>query len=169
MDRTSFALESFKNMQDLIKFSDQKAAAILVVSGVIFTAFFKFSSSLTISSTFNFLSVLTFISLFLTASSLIIVVYVVTMRILKPRLAESYNDDELSLYYFEHIAYMGKAHLKIEYENLDDEKIREFLIDQQYEVSKILKRKIENLNLSFRLLFFSVVAFTASVTLVEIA
>jgi len=31
MNKTDYAIESFKNIQDLIKFADQKAGAVIVV------------------------------------------------------------------------------------------------------------------------------------------
>ncbi len=63
MDKINYALESFKNIQDLIKFADQKAGAILVVIGLIFTAFVQYLSNLTSSLTNpTFIGVLTFIA-----------------------------------------------------------------------------------------------------------
>jgi len=42
MDKTTFAFESFKNIQDLIKFADQKSSAVLVVAGLTFTGYIQF-------------------------------------------------------------------------------------------------------------------------------
>jgi hypothetical protein len=49
MDRITYALESFKNIQDLIKFTDQKSSAVLVVIGLVFTAFVQYIEKLTFS------------------------------------------------------------------------------------------------------------------------
>ena len=50
MNKPEYALESFKNIQDLIKFADQKAGALLVVIGLVFTAFVQYLEKLTFST-----------------------------------------------------------------------------------------------------------------------
>ncbi|ESS66027.1 hypothetical protein MGMO_216c00020 [Methyloglobulus morosus KoM1] len=52
MEKQNFALESIKNIQELIRFIDQKSGAVLLVSGLIMTAFLEFSKELI----FNFKS-----------------------------------------------------------------------------------------------------------------
>lgn len=64
MDKTTFAFESFKNIQDLIKFVDQKSSAVLVVTGLIFTGYIQFLQGLTFSFTenLNFYGIMTFVT-----------------------------------------------------------------------------------------------------------
>jgi len=168
LNKVVFALESLKNMQDLIKFSDQKAAAILVVSGVLFTAFFRFSNEMTILLNRNFtLEYFIVIGLLLVMGiSLFSVFYIVGFRVLKPRLAKSYNGD-LSLYYFEHLSFMGKEKIKEKYSWLNEEQMLIHLIEQQYELAMILEKKMSNLDMSFRLLFVSILSFILLVTFVR--
>jgi len=44
MDKINFSLESYKNIQELIKFTDQKAGVLLVISGIVLSTFLQFSN-----------------------------------------------------------------------------------------------------------------------------
>ena len=63
MEKQEFALESFKNIQQLIQFTDQKSGAILVVSGLVLTVFLEFSKNLVFRS-ISFGSIVIFIWVF---------------------------------------------------------------------------------------------------------
>lgn len=158
MDKISYALESFKNIQDLIKFADQKAGAILVVIGLIFTAFVQYLGNLSFSVTnTSFIGVLTFIAGIGTIICLSFVIYYSIFKILKPRLAKNYLDFELSTFYFEHISKESK-NIHAKFETITEEIMLKDILDQKIEVSKILNEKNQNLTFSFVWLFFSLIS-----------
>lgn len=158
MDKISYALESFKNIQDLIKFADQKAGAILVIIGLIFTAFVQCLGNLTFSiNNPTFLSVLTFIAGIGTIICLSFVIYYSIFKILKPRFAKNYQDGELSTFYFEHISKESK-NIHTKFETITEEIMLKDILDQKIEVSSILIEKNQNLSISFVWLFFSLIS-----------
>ena len=158
MDKFIFALESFKNIQDLIKFIDQKSSAVLVVTGLIFTGYTQFLEGLIFTSNFNSLGFLTFISSLSTLISLLIVIYISIYKVLKPRVATHYTANEYSLFYYEHIYQIGKDNILKQYNNLNSDVILKNIIDQQHEVSHILSKKTKFLSYSFSWLFVSIVS-----------
>lgn len=163
MDKINYALESFKNIQDLIKFADQKAGAVLIVVGLIFTAFVQNIEKLTFSTdNATVIGTITFLSGLVTLVCVVVVLYYSVFKILKPRFAKNYQEGELSTFYFEHINKDNKA-LHEKYENLSGEGMLKDIIDQQIEVSNILNEKNENLAKSFIWLF---AAFFASMVFI---
>ena len=157
MDKINYALESFKNLQDLIKFMDQKAGAILVVIGLIFTAFVQYLGNLK----FSFykptcIGVLTFMVGFATIVCLFFVIYYSIFKILKPRFAKNYQEGELSSFYFEHISKESK-NIHKKFESITDEIMLKDILDQKIEVSNILNEKNQYLSISFIWLFFSLI------------
>ena len=157
MDKITYALESFKNIQDLIKYIDQKSGAVLVVTGLIFAGYIEFLNDLTftVSNKTSFLGILTFFSSLLTLLSITMVVYISIFKVLKPRKAKDYHKKELSLFYYEHIFKLGKENVLIQYENLDKKNRLKNIVDQQHEVSNILNQKTIELAKSFNWLFLA--------------
>ncbi len=170
MKKTEFALETFKNLQDLVKFIDQKISATLVISGLILTVYLSLSKNIVFSefSKINLIGIIVFLSSLLTLISIIVVIYK-TIMILKPRLAKNYESNEKSLFYFEHISAMSKEQIINKYNELDENTILKQIIDQQYEVSLILNKKTIELNKSFTYLFVSILSliiFVISINLI---
>lgn len=158
MDKINYALESFKNIQDLIKFADQKAGAVLIVIGLIFTAFVQYLEKLTFSTdNVTGIGTITFLTGIATLICMIVVLYYSVFKILKPRFAKNYQEGELSTFYFEHISQVNKE-LHEKYESISDEIMLKDIIDQQIEVSHILHEKNENLEKSFIWLFAALFA-----------
>jgi hypothetical protein len=158
MDKINYALESFKNIQDLIKFADQKAGAILVVISLIFTAFVQYLGNLSFSLTNRtFIGVSTFIAGIGTLVCLSLVIYYSIFKILKPRLAKNYQESELSTFYFEHISKESKNIHKI-FETITEEIMIKDILNQKIEGSNILNETNQNLSLSFVWLFFSLIS-----------
>ena len=158
MNKTEFALESFKNTQDLIKFIDQKSGAILVIAGLVFTAFLQTSNNLRLVSEkpITFVETLIFLTGLVTVVNLLIVIYISIYKILKPRLAQGYKKDEVSLLYFEHLSALSKEEIYSQYEDLDESKILKYITDQQHEISRILELKTIALNKAFDFLSLSI-------------
>jgi hypothetical protein len=160
VDRLTFALESFKNIQDLIKFVDQKSGAILVVTGLIFTGYAQFIEGLIFVEPNNvaLLGILTFVASLSTFTSLIFVIYLNIFKVLKPRKAIHYKKDESSLFYYEHIYGTGKVEILNKYESIDEKTMLKNIIEQQHEIARILKLKTDSLNKSLNWLFASVLS-----------
>jgi hypothetical protein len=155
MDNVNYALESFKNIQDLIKFADQKAGAVLIVIGLIFAAFVQYLEKLTFSTdAITIIGTLTFLSGLTTILCMSSVLYYSIFKILKPRLAMNYQEGEVSTFYFEHISKENKAMHK-KFEMINEKIMLKDIIDQQIEVSNILIEKNKNLSKSFIWLFAS--------------
>lgn len=160
MDKINFAFESFKNIQDLIKFVDQKSSAVLVVAGLIFTGYIQFLQGLTFSLTegLTYYGITTFIASIATLISLLLVVHISIFKVLKPRKAKHYAKEDTSLFYYEHLAKVGKESVLETYKTIDTDIMLKNIIDQQHEVSKILKEKTAELGKSFNWLFASIVS-----------
>jgi len=102
-----FALKSFENIQELIRLIDQKSGAVLLVSGLILTAFLELSKDLVFNfKSLSYVGVATFMFGAITALLLISTIYLSVFKILRPRLAEHYSGNEFSLIYFNHLAAM---------------------------------------------------------------
>jgi hypothetical protein len=158
MDKINYALESFKNIQDLIKFADQKAGAILVVIGFIFSAFVQYLGNLVFSlANPTFIGVLTFVAGIGTMVCISFVLYYSLFKILKPRLSKNYREEELSTFYFEHVSKESK-NLHTKFETITEEIMLRDILDQKIEVSNILNEKHKNLSTSFVWLFFSLIS-----------
>ena len=106
MEKENFALESFKNIQELIRFIDQKSGAVLVIAGLAFTGYIEFAKNLRFVTfeEVNFLGVVSFLSGLVTIIYLLYVVWISIFKVLKPRLAKNYKNGEHSLFYFEHLS-----------------------------------------------------------------
>lgn len=151
MDKRELIFENFKNIQDLIKFIDQKAGALLVLYGFLLTAFIEFSKTLKFVNlnTINDTSQMFFSLLTLLVGLILILLityqfYIIIALILKPRNAKHYQTNQLSLFYYEHISKMEKEELINRFKNVEEEKLTEDLIEQVFEVSKILDQKTIN-------------------------
>lgn len=160
MEKQIFALESFKNIQELIRFIDQKSGAVLLVSGLILTVFLEFSKVLVFDfDSFSYASVVTFAFGLTTSASLIYTIYLSIFKILRPRLAMHYCGNECSLIYFNHLSIMtDKPTMFEEFKKLDNESILKNITDQIFEVSKVLDKKIIELHNAMNYLFFSVIS-----------
>ncbi len=160
MKKIEFALESFKNIQELIRFIDQKSGAILVLVGLFFTGYINFIKDLEFTQIkeANFWEFIVFVTSCLTLICLTRVIYISIFNVLKPQLAKNYKEDEFSLFYFEHLHALGKEKVNEEYQELKEDNMIKYIIDQQYEVSKILDSKTSELGKSFNWLFASLVS-----------
>lgn len=162
MEKIDYALESFKNIQDLIKFADQKAGAVLVVTGLIFTGYVQYLERLTLSHNENLssLEVVTFGASTMTLLSLFVVIFYTIFEVLKPRTAKYYNEEESSIFYYEHIFKKGKVEVLAKYDVTDEHQMLKDLVDQQHEIAGILTQKNNALSTAFIWLFISLVSVT---------
>lgn len=147
MDKHTFTLESFKNIQELIRFSDQKAAAVLVVAGLEMTVYFGAIDKLTFNKNYtSVFSILTLILGICTAIFLLATIYLTVFKVLHPRLAKHYSGNDASLFYFNHLASMtDKTDMFNQFNRVTDAVMLRNLTDQIFEVSKILNAKTNGL------------------------
>lgn len=147
MNRIAFALESFKNIQDLIKFVDQKTGAVLVIAGIISTGYFQYIDDLEFTP-LDEVSIWGFICFFVSmicTFCLLIIFYKTIFNILRPRIAKHYKQCDYSLFYYGHIVKETKEKLFDEYKELSEEAMLLSVIEQQFEVSQILQIKNDEL------------------------
>lgn len=163
MSRSTFALESFRNVQELIRFIDQKASAILVVYGLILTVFLEFIKRISYDKVFglnNWGQISLSLALLIVGVTLIFLLvyqlYYIIMQILRPRLAMNYKEDDHAIFYFEHIAEMKKKDLLKKYITATEEIMVEEIVGQLYEVSKIMKTKTYRLKRVMKFLFINI-------------
>lgn len=163
MEKESFAIENFRNIQALIVFVHNKAGAILVIYGFILSAFISFAKDLDfirISDVETDLDKSMAVLLILTGFALIVILivqmYVIIFGIIKPQMAASYPKGERSLFYFEHIASMEKSLFAKQFNDLPQEQILNEILSQVYEIAIILNGKMNKLSKSIGYLFASI-------------
>ncbi|GAS84920.1 unknown protein [Paenibacillus amylolyticus] len=160
MSKYSFTLDSFKNIQELIRFMDQKSSAILVIFGFILTAFVNNASKLHFVNPFlispwnGFLSSCTLLVGVSTLALLLYKIRIIINEILKPRVAKHYLPEHYSLFYYGHIKLMEKERYLEEVENMPENQAEQELAAQVYEVSQILSSKTESLNKVMSRMFY---------------
>jgi len=144
MDKVEYAIENFKNMQELIRFADQKAGAIVVVYGFIVTATYESSKGLDLvaPSSTNINGLLTFVVGFGLVSIILYQIHFILCSILRPKLAGDYKPGDSCLYYFEHVAAKNKAEILSCFAKLDDNTMLSDVGSQIYEVSNTLTTKM---------------------------
>lgn len=160
MDKDELMLFSHSNIQELIRFIDQKAGALLVIYGFIFTATIEFAKDLKFIDPFvlkkgwdTFQSILLFADGFFLLAILIYQVYFILFEVIKPREAKNYTQGESSVLYFGHISKLSKDHFVTKYESISEEDIKTEMLKQIHEISCIMSRKSENFNSILKYLF----------------
>lgn len=160
MDKDELMLYNHTNIQELIRFIDQKAGALLVIYGFIFTATIEFAKDLKFIDPFllkngwdTFQSILLFANGLFLLAILIYQVYFILFEVIKPRHAENYTQDEVSVLYFKHISKGSKEEFVSKYENISDSDIKIEMLKQIYEISRIMSQKSENFNSILKYLF----------------
>jgi hypothetical protein len=156
MDKLDFALESFKNHQDLIKFMDQKSGVVLVVCGLILSAFIEFSKNLVfVHASLSLTQVVVFLLGLSTISLLGFTIYI-AVDVLRPRLAQGYVSGDLSLFYFKHLASVDKNRIYNEFLSANRTHSLKILTDQVYELSRILDKKMTAVHNSMNFLLWCI-------------
>jgi len=175
MDKPLFAFENLRNIQDLIKFIDQKAGALLVVYGFILTAFIDFAKRLKFVNVFELngvieivLSILTFVVGIGLVFFITYQLYIIIVLILKPRIAGHYAPQELSVMYYEHICQMGKVRLLQEFNALNEQTLANEILGQVFEVSKILDKKSKYLAKTMNYLLYTIIGLLFFILLSQI-
>jgi len=160
MKKIDYLVSSFHNMQELIKFSDQKVTAILVVCSLEVTVFINIAEKYQIGlSNIRFWGILLFVVGIIFICMIGLIIYLGIYKVLKPRFAKDYKKGTYSCYYFEHIALNSKEMLREQVEEItEDSQINE-LTDQIYEIARILHNKNKYCSVLMNLVFWSTLVF----------
>lgn len=147
MEKHIYLLENFRNIQELIRFIDQKTNFILVIYGIIMGFFVNISKELELINPFNVylgIKLGISISLFLLGNFILIEafyqIYIILFKILKPRKLNQNRGDKC-LFYYGDIAGMEKENFVEKIKNAEEEEKLIHLKHQIYEISKIMKKK----------------------------
>lgn len=160
MEKEDYLLSSFNNVQSLIQFADQKVASILLVDSITIGIFVSRATDFCISlSSITGWGLISFFSGIVFIISNLIALYKGIIKVLKPRFAKFYKPNEISLYYFEHIANSKKDEVQKKANKLSKTVMYEELSAQLYEVSKILNKKNKQVSQICICLFISIIAF----------
>lgn len=176
MSRVQFALENFRNIQELIRFIDQKAGAIIIVYGFILATFIEFAKKLLFINPIELTNLQDILlSLFIFVSGLILMImllyqlYFVLFKIIRPRLAKNYSENEYSIFYFEHISYMNREKLFNDFKNITEDRMLDEILGQVYEISDIMREKTESLSEAIKYFFFSILLLLIFILLINFA
>ena len=160
MNKNDYLLISFNNVQSLIQFADQKVASILLVDTITIGIFISQASAFRISlSSITLIGIIAFVAGFVFIFSNLIALYKGIINVLKPRFAKYYKPEEISLFYFGHIANSEKKEVQKKANNISKKEMREELSAQLYEVSKILNKKNNEVSQICICLYVSIIAF----------
>lgn len=171
MNKLEFTFESLKNLQDIIKFTDQKSGGILVLAGIMITTFIDATKDLRIItfSESNTKDIVLFILGFITIFFISLSIWINVYKILRPRLATHYKPETSSPIYFSHIANLSdKKILFKKINNSNEDYLLNSLTDQIYELSKIVESKMFNLKLSIDFIAVAALALVLFVTLAKV-
>lgn len=162
-------LENFKNIQELIKFADQKASGLLVVYGFLITIYINFFEDtkfieLKEASIKNWLILVFGLGFCIT---MIVQIYYVVFKIIVPRKASNYRN-ETNTFYYEHISKMEEIDFIESIINEDIDSNINNVASQIYEISRILDTKYDNIRFCIELLILSVISLIAYVILLII-
>ncbi|WP_208592339.1 hypothetical protein [Gracilibacillus suaedae] len=169
MSKLDILIYNYTNIQELIRFMDQKAGALLVVYGFLFTATIEFAKNLDFINPFTYsndfkivISIFTFLVGFSLTILLTYQVYIVIFKVIKPREAIGYTQEENSIIYYKHISTLKKNeyldHIKQlpEIESDLEDTLQKELSSQIHEISRIMAYKSEKFNFVLNILFLSI-------------
>ena len=109
MNKEDFLLESYKNTQELIRFTDSKVAVVLVIFGIQVGVFLDITKDYTLKTISpSLIEIIVFVIVILFVISIFYGLLIALIKVLKPNLAKNYSKTQYSLLYFEHIALDSK-------------------------------------------------------------
>lgn len=156
METREYLLENFKNIQDQIKFIDQKAASIIVFYAFLMNTFKKLIENLVFKSNPKNIEISLFIIGGIFTFHILSQIYFILFKIIRPRKAIHYNGNQRSTFYYGHIKDLDKNDFKGRILNPTLNKKKE-VAEQIYEIAKILDKKTNYLNRIMPHLFVSII------------
>jgi hypothetical protein len=149
-------LENLKNIQEMIRFADQKAGAVLVVYGFLITVYSETGKGLIFSfKSATPMGISTFIVGAVSGGYILGEVIRILLNIVRPRLATGYNSNERCLYYFDHIVRCTRQELVDSILNINEATMIADIATQIHENSKVLNAKLEAVKASIDRLIIS--------------
>jgi hypothetical protein len=169
MSKNEYLLESFKNIQELIRFSDAKVGAILVVFGIEFGCFLSLVEKYQfVPGPYSWKDIVIFIFGAIFTLCSLLGIFIALLAVLRPREAKHYAANQRSLLYYGHIVAMDKTELGSKAQELDSEGITREILGQLFEVSKILVKKNKYCRILIWLIAFSVISIAGMFVLTKI-
>lgn len=162
MTKTDFSLENLKNVQDLIKFVDQKASALLVVYGLILALFIETAKSFFLKFPPNSLFGGPILTIFVFLLGIVLFCVLITQIcyllffVFKPKMAQNYIQEEKSVFYYEHISDFKRSDFIKKINSLTETQMLEEINKQVFEVAKIMNTKSHKLCVTINLCFWSI-------------
>ena len=164
MKKLEYTLANFKNVQDLIKYQDQKTAAILVIVSILISVFLEISKGLEIieperllSTTLTFWNIGCFITGFVFIALAVYIFYICIFQVLKPKFIKKYDDSKNSTFYFGHIADSKLNDFRARISTIKEEEMLNDVTGQLFEVSNILQNKASRCSKAMSYLFCCIV------------
>ena len=169
MEKIAYLISSYNNTQNLIKFTDQKIGALLVVCGIEASIYFENSKNFVLScSNIGVWNWLMFIVGAVFVGLTVYVLYVGLIKVIRPRFAKHYSRDAYSIFYFEHIAVNDISVLRKSIDNISESIMIEEITGQIYEVSKIINNKNRNCAAIVKVLFASILLLSAYMLILKV-
>lgn len=141
MDKIEYAKSSFTNVQELIRFIDQKIGAALVVLGIEITAYIEVTKPLQFTCHPTFMGWVALIVSFCFVSLTSIAIYISIIKVIRPRYSNTYTPTDYCAYYFDHIALGSKQQLEGHLNTITDATQLNELSSQLFSVSEIMRKK----------------------------
>lgn len=150
IDKCNLAVENLRNIQELIRFIDQKTNFLFIIFGFLITIFFEFSQNFVFCNPNIFNGVKCFLSWGILIFggcfifSIIYQFYIILFKVIFSRKANICKRKHESLFYSEHIASKNRFVFINDFKLASDKKILSSILSQTYEVAKIFNIKNEN-------------------------
>jgi hypothetical protein len=167
-----YEIDSFKNIQELIRFSDQKAGVMLVVQGVFMTLFFRsFGPSLEVLSLVGKVDRSTYMTYTVAVISILFVVsgalvfWLCLHCVIRPKLAGEDVKCPGPLFYFETISRMSPRNFERNYNKLNEEEVESQILEQTHIIAERMTEKTGKLNHAADCLLFSILCFVVMAVL----
>ena len=161
-EKCSLAIENFKNIQELIRFIDQKTNFIFIIIGFLITIFLEISKNFIFVNP-NIYSgselILSWIILIFGTCfifSILYQFYIILFKIIFSRKAKNSNKKFQSLFYCDDICKKKMPAFINDFRIASDKKIIDSILSQVYEVANIFNEKNKNYCKSIKMLALNI-------------
>ncbi|MGK4199377.1 hypothetical protein [Fusobacterium sp. HC1336] len=162
VEKCNLAIENFKNIQELIRFIDQKTNFILIIIGFLITVFLELSTEFIFVHPNKYFGFKCFLSWTILISGSLFVVsiigqfYIILFKIVISRKAKINNKKYNSLFYSEEITKQPLNNFINNFKTASDKKILNSILSQVYEVATIFNIKCVNYQKSIKILISNI-------------
>lgn len=161
-EKCNLAVENFKNIQELIRFIDQKTNFIFIIIGFLITIFLEISKKFIFVNPSIYygnkfiLSWTILISGTLFIFSVLYQFYIILFKIIFSRKAKNNRKKFQSLFYCDDICKDKISNFINKFKTASDEKMLNSILSQVYEVANIFNEKNNNYHKSVRILVLNI-------------